>query len=77
MSAVMINCPETGAPLHTGMHAHWVDFNRMPDIAREITCPACRRIHTWSRSQAWLVDPGRGQPLPSAPIVERTLRLVG
>jgi hypothetical protein len=43
MGIIMINCPATGRRVSTGT---------------KMVCPACGRMHDWTKADAWLVPSG-------------------
>jgi len=56
MSSVMINCPTTGRAVSTAVEMEPVVFNRLPDLAGRMRCPACGQEHVWAVRAAWLTD---------------------
>jgi endogenous inhibitor of DNA gyrase (YacG/DUF329 family) len=56
MSLVMINCPTTGRAVSTAVEMEPSVFNRLPDIAGRMHCPACGQEHIWAIRSAWLTD---------------------
>ena len=59
MSSVMIRCPTTGRPVSTAIEMEPSVFNRLPDVAGRMRCPACGREHVWAVRSAWLSDAPR------------------
>jgi hypothetical protein len=53
MAIVMISCPNTGRDVPTGIETDPSSFENFGATAR-IQCPACGRIHAWSKTNAWL-----------------------
>ena len=76
MSDIMVNCPQTGKPVPTGLKAEWVLLGSLPPIAIPFPCTACGHIHKWKREQAWIghadQPPARAQPLAGEPPLKRT-----
>jgi hypothetical protein len=62
VSVVMVKCPNTGRPLSTGIATDAATFERLPEIRSQMTCPICKRDHTWSTRQAWLDNPPPSVP---------------
>jgi endogenous inhibitor of DNA gyrase (YacG/DUF329 family) len=56
MSSVMINCPTTGRAVSTAVEMEPIVFNRLPDLAGRMHCPACGQEHVWAVRSAWLCD---------------------
>ena len=56
MSSVMINCPTTGRAVSTAVEMEPIVFNRLPDMAGRMLCPACGQEHVWAVRSAWLTD---------------------
>ncbi len=56
MTAVMINCPETDRPVHTGQHVTRSNFEAAEFTGASFRCSACNRIHRWEKGQAWMVQ---------------------
>jgi hypothetical protein len=56
MGMLMINCPETGRALSTGLEAERASFNRAPVFFSRTYCPICRTNHEWFAKDAWVRD---------------------
>ena len=56
MSSVMINCPTTGHAVSTAVEMEPSVFNRLPNLAGRMRCPACGQEHVWAVRSAWLTD---------------------
>jgi hypothetical protein len=56
MGMIMIQCPSTGRDVSTGIEMLAVD--QLPTVKAEIACPACGRVHAWTKNEAWLADSG-------------------
>lgn len=57
MGQVLIKCPKTGKPLPTGFAMDQVSFDSSTLTNNTVgPCPHCGENHTWSKSDAWLVD---------------------
>jgi hypothetical protein len=65
MGTVMIRCPRTGDAVSTEINTEAGVFERLPDVASRMTCPACGEVHVWTARDAWLAD-APPVPLPSA-----------
>ncbi len=59
MSAVMINCPNTGREVSTAIETEASVFHRLPKVRATMFCPACGQEHVWVTSSAWLADEPR------------------
>jgi uncharacterized protein YbaR (Trm112 family) len=57
MGIVMISCPMTHRAVSTGIEMVAVD--QLPAVTATMTCPACGRVHEWSKSDAWLANGGQ------------------
>jgi hypothetical protein len=53
---VMIRCPDTGRPVHTGLDMRQELFESHELADRRVHCPLCGHTHTWSKQEAWLED---------------------
>jgi hypothetical protein len=56
MGIVMICCPATGHDVSTGIETP--DVDELPSVNAKMVCPACGRVHDWTRDDAWLADSG-------------------
>ena len=56
MGIVMICCPATGHDVSTGIETP--DVDELPSVKAKMVCPACGRVHDWTRDDAWLADSG-------------------
>ena len=64
MGIIMINCPATGHGISTGIEV--VATDQLPIVTATTVCPACGRVHEWTKKEAWLVNGGeqyRGEQL--------------
>ena len=69
MAYVMITCPAENVPVHTGQHALAGAFENAEFPGASFRCAACRGIHPWTKSDAWLAAPqGRVQNRVETPI---------
>jgi hypothetical protein len=60
---IMINCPATGHGVSTGIEV--VATDQIPIVTATMVCPACGRVHEWTKKEAWLANGGeqyRGEP---------------
>jgi uncharacterized Zn-finger protein len=64
MSSVMIDCPNSGRPISTGIEVEPRVFRELPKIASKMTCPVCGQEHAWDTRSAWLA----GEPRLVAPM---------
>jgi hypothetical protein len=56
MGVIMIACPSTGRAVSTGIETMEVD--RLPTVIATTVCPACGRVHEWTKHDAWLAEGG-------------------
>lgn len=54
MGRVFIVCPVTGQQVPTGLVMDPEEFDRAVLQDNVLRCPACGRIHTWSKQDAQL-----------------------
>ncbi len=53
ISRVMINCPETGAPVETVLRLRPSAFEALQG-EYGFRCARCGQVHKWRKEQAWL-----------------------
>jgi hypothetical protein len=53
---IMINCPATGHGVSTGIEVCATD--QLPIVTATMVCPACGRVHEWTKNEAWLANGG-------------------
>ncbi len=56
MAMIMIRCPSMGRAVSTGIEV--VDVEQLPIVIATTVCPACGRIHRWTKNEAWLTEGG-------------------
>ena len=56
MGMVSIVCPNTGKIVPTGVLMSEVEFAGATLGSNNLRCPACGRIHVWSKADAHLVS---------------------
>jgi hypothetical protein len=56
MGIIMINCPATGRDVSTGIETTGIE--ELPTVTAKMVCPACGRIHPWTKAEAWLAHSG-------------------
>ena len=56
MGTVMIRCPRTNRAVSTQIGTEVAVFERLPEVASRLYCPACGEQHTWTTRDAWLSD---------------------
>ena len=56
MGMLMISCPSTGRAVSTGIEMSSIE--QLPTVNATIECPACGRVHEWTKDSARLVDDG-------------------
>jgi hypothetical protein len=54
VGVIMINCPQTGRAISTGMKMDRPGFNRSPVFFGRTYCPHCRTNHEWFAKDAWV-----------------------
>jgi hypothetical protein len=57
MGVLMIQCPSTGREVSTGIEM--LDVDQLPAVKAKTVCPACGRVHEWTKHDAWLADGGQ------------------
>jgi hypothetical protein len=59
VARIMINCPQTGQAVSTGMAADKACWVKLPDdwTGNPFPCEVCRSMHTWRRRDAYLERP--------------------
>ena len=57
MGIVMIRCPATSHDVSTGIETS--DVDELPTVKAKMVCPACGRVHDWTKHDAWLADSGK------------------
>ena len=73
MSSVMIKCPTTGRAVSTAIETEPSVFNKLPNVAGRMRCPACGQEHVWAVHSAWLSDAPRPVNGMAAPALMSTL----
>jgi hypothetical protein len=66
MGIIMISCPATGRGVSTGIET--IGIEDLPLVTAKMVCPACGRVHDWTKADAWLDDGGeqyRLGPIPA------------
>ena len=61
MGVLMIQCPSTGREVSTGIEM--LDVEQLPAVKATTRCPACGRVHEWTKHDAWLADGGHSVSL--------------
>jgi hypothetical protein len=56
MGVIMIQCPSTGRGVSTGIET--IAVEQLPTVKAQTVCPACGRMHEWTKNEAWLADGG-------------------
>lgn len=51
---IMILCPSTGKPLHTGFMADDASFANCDYSNNSSSCPHCGQMHVWDKKDAFL-----------------------
>ena len=56
MGIIMIRCPATGHDVSTGIEMP--DVVLLPSVKAKMVCPACGRVHDWTKDDAWQAESG-------------------
>jgi hypothetical protein len=56
VAIIMIRCPATGRGVSTGIEV--VSTDQLPIVTAQMVCPACGRVHEWTKKTAWLANAG-------------------
>jgi hypothetical protein len=56
MGTVMIDCPDTGRAVSTGIEM--LSIEPLPMVTATTVCPVCGRLHRWTKDDAWLAKDG-------------------
>jgi hypothetical protein len=64
MTEIVIRCPTTKKVVPTGLSTEKIKLDSLSGIDFKLECPACRRLHTWRRKDAWehCEEKGSGTP---------------
>lgn len=61
MPDIMITCPIFKKPVSTGLSSDQIILDSL-EFDLTMRCPACRKIHKWNRTDAWVEAAGsRGE----------------
>lgn len=60
MGIVMINCPQTGCAIPTGIKADRESFRSSAVFFARTYCTICQTNHEWFAKDAWLQEPSCG-----------------
>lgn len=58
MARVMIECPNTGKMIYTGMNLNWSTFESTFIGEACIRCPKCGEVHEWRREDVFMDEVG-------------------
>jgi hypothetical protein len=61
MGVVMIQCPNTGREISTGIETDRTSFNATPVFYARTYCRFCRAEHDWFARDAWVCDAPQGE----------------
>jgi hypothetical protein len=67
MGIIMINCPATGRDVSTGIET--IGIEELPAVTAKMVCPACGRMHAWTKADAWLAHSGEQYRLGPTPAI--------
>jgi hypothetical protein len=56
MGVLMIECPNTGHAVSTGIEIDEDSFASLPDTLSRSNCPLCGAEHVWWKGEAWLSE---------------------
>ena len=56
MAIISIRGPTTGRAVSTGIEV--VSTDQLPVVTARLVCPACGRVHEWTKQAAWLDSGG-------------------
>ena len=56
MGVVVIECPNTGRVVSTGIETDADSFRSLPHTLSRFKCPLCGGVHHWWKGEAWLAD---------------------
>ena len=65
MGMVMVNCPQTGRAIPTGIKTDRESFRRSPVFFERTHCPICRADHAWFARDAWVDEPNARRLWPA------------
>jgi hypothetical protein len=57
MPDIMITCPIFKKPVPTGVTSEQIILDSL-EFDLTMRCPACRKIHKWTRTDAWVQEAG-------------------
>jgi hypothetical protein len=57
MGVLMIQCPSTGRAVSTGIEM--LAIEQLPTVTAKATCPACGKVHEWTKDDVWLANGGQ------------------
>ena len=58
MADIMTSCPIYGKAIPTGLTTREIILDTL-DFTLTVQCPACRKIHKWTRGDAWVDEANR------------------
>jgi hypothetical protein len=61
MPNIIIRCPVFGKAVPTGLSTETILFDSLDDIAIPMRCPACLKVHRWTRKDAWVDEIGESR----------------
>lgn len=56
MGMLMITCPTTKKPVHTGFLMDKKSFETATLTNNSVSCSACGKTHTWSKKDAYVAS---------------------
>ena len=60
MPRVLIECPETGLEVYTGINLNWETFESYRFGEQRLPCPKCGKDHLWTRQDVTMDEAGGG-----------------
>jgi rRNA maturation endonuclease Nob1 len=49
-----------GVAVQTGLTTEKIVFGSLPNIAFQMRCPRCKKVHKWKPKDAWVADESEG-----------------
>ena len=54
MASIIMRCPESTRVVPVGVTTDPSSFQTLPCRLAKMRCPACNRVHWWSKNSTWL-----------------------
>lgn len=62
MGMVMVECPQSGQAIATGIKTDFESFRRSTVFFARTRCPICKIDHEWFARQAWVQELSEHRP---------------